>query len=1478
MDETTDLLGPGDGLTIAGFDNARKQPVNKSSYAQDMNRDMQRLEQQFFTPPKQTLSQRLHPDVSPGVQYYDPGQVDRYAAQENFNPFGFNPDDPYNNQRFAEQETFSTALSKGFDSFSTKFGNTFTDYWKSYGRMGDALLHMDWDLMKPDEATQIEQYYNDQLDADKNYVFQMPEDEDSIFSKRTMSEFIGNSGFALGTFAGMGIEIAADIAIEAASFGAATPAVAASVAGITAKLGQIAKGFQMGNRTVEEISAGAKIISKMDEAAKVANASSSAMRRGISETFNVFSGNLLNIGKSKNFAELSANMLKSTPLLGTGVRYGERVGAAIKAGASTPYLLGMGAQGVRRVAQELNMSATEASFEAVTSYGDTLNKMVEQYRADHDGESPDAIEFEKMRSLSMDASASNYTTNMAVLMATNQLQFGNLFNKFTPANKAMREIMEEAADDVLKVETQGLTKLYKKGFAGAYGVTGQIARDFGKKEAAYQFGKAFVKDAARFELSEGLQENLQETTAAGWRDYYAGKYNGTEYSMNQAFGKGFNEQFSKQGLKTFLMGALTGSVIRLPTAAAQRSFAMMSDKVVANQYKSNPEANPVERAKQQIQQDLDTMNTLFKQVSEGRFSQKVFNFNNQVSASQDMAEAAAKGLKYEFENASENALLSSVSAANRTNSIGALQQAIKNMGETMTPEDFEASFGVKLEDTKYATPKEFADNVAKDIKTYSDNIDGIRRKVGALADPYIYEQGSKSQFVASMLRNTQEDAIQLLALNSIKGSMAAERSKSIANDIMSIPGMSTSADYSLRALTTPMFLEGEKGNIVGELRVLSEQLELEGIDAESKAALKEEIKHKQEELALLNKWESYWAKGKDDNGNDIPGGLKDVFVGKTIAKKQTVTDENDEVIDEVEESFNPIDEEVVETFRQLMNIKNKQAGINTPISETAMREGFNKIHDYIRLNKDTRDYMRSVDVLTNPENYKHALTRMADGNFKMRLIVHVDGIGIMLANRTQEFADSLELDEAQTNDVYQTIATAVVTSESYNNLLMLVSNPEMGLQNSDYAISLLDKLNDVITSTLTELTIKYAPVDFTSDISDEEMKTAKETGELDVVRRNIIVNKLSNNEELGKNEQEAYTLFKEEIDSEVARLKEVLGENEEVPMDETTHPAETPKAPTEYEEEFQEGEVESDSQSTDPASVMLLFQDLQAGKPLESFTPVQQYILTSPDFAHYADLEVTPIEGEEEAAPEVEQPAPASDTTDVGDGSQDATAMLQQLMGITPTPVQEEPFAVVADGVTGFVVQDRDEIVVDKDAPSATEDEAQEKANGLNAARQNMDFAKAFIAARVAAADLDPQNVIIMHDRAMVSMKLFNVTHKTAYTTLEEYNKTADGARLLAAIRESVATGKPITYNKKQPIVISSAENQPVLFNTTTSNKGSAINLDSLTQLDARIQKIKREALQDKDKNVNFVDESNLIGEVTELSIIEQLQKISSCF
>lgn len=1124
---------------------------------QQLNAESEQQRQLASAPP--SFGERLRAPVGPTEFTYTPSQsVDPYRYQKGFENEFFNPLDSTNYQKFADRETFGSALSKGFDSFKHKFGNTFVDYWKGYGRMADALVHMDWDRMKPDEETLATQYYQDQLEMNRNFVFEQPENEDSIFNKRTMSEFIGNAGFALGTFAGLGIEIAADIAVTAlsggagaVSFGATAARLAAREAASTAArsgykfadaLADVAKGFSYGNKSVDELSAAAKVANKIDEAAAIGNATRTAARDAMSETFTIFSNNFFNIAKSKNLTEMGANLLKGTPLLGTAIRSGEKLAAASRAGANTGQLIGVGLQGLRRVAQELNMSGTEASFEAVTSYGDTLDKMVKQYHADNQGAAPNAQEFETMRSLALEASSANYNTNMALLLATNKLQFGNLFNRFIPANKFMTEAVENA---MVINSKAGRGLIDTSGFFGSYGVLGKVAKEFGKKEAAWQFSKAFAKDFARFELSEGLQENLQETSAAAWRDYYAGQFNGLETSLENAFGKGLSEQFTKQGLKTFLMGAFTGSLIRVPTALASKSLEAANRAVINREYAKNPEANPLKRAEAQFKKDLEVQNALFKQAKEGKFKDKVFNFVAQIDAAQEQSEAAAKGLRYEFENGRDNALLAAVASAQRTNSIGVLQKAVADMGKDMSAEEFEKSFGIKLEDTKYNSASEFSQAVAKDIKKYADVIDGLRTKFkSSIADPTRFAAGSRNQYVAMIMRSAQEDAIQVIAMNAIKGDMAANRAKQVAEELLSVPGLSSSADFALRTLTNAITLEAEIKTVYAETKVLQENLQAEGLDPETKAQLKQQLANKLEEQKLLKKWEGYWEMretviGLDKNDNEVKRArIADVFIGKVIDKKQTITDENGNEVETVDRTYDPTDSEVIETFRQLMNIKNKQAGNATELSEESMRDGFQKIYDYIRLERDTKDYMRSMDALMNPDNYRRMVERMTDGKFKFNIIVHIQKIMNDVEINADELIDQLGItNEADALSVILGLSSVVINSENYKNLSAIVSNPDASVEMEDYAFKLYDAIVEELAKKEAEIRLKFAPREYNNDITQEDYDEIIATGELESVIKFLIADKLSRGVALSEREGKVYQIHKEAIDKEVIKTE-----------------------------------------------------------------------------------------------------------------------------------------------------------------------------------------------------------------------------------------------------------------------------------------------------------------------------------------------------
>ena len=1451
---------------------------------------------------RMSLSERLNkPDVDVKMTYVPDSSVEPFRYQEGFEGSLFNPLDTTNQQKYANKETFGSALSKGFDSFGYKFGNTFVDYWKGYGRMADALVSMDWDKMRPDETTLAEQYYKDQIEMKKNFVFEQPEDEDSIFSKRTMSEFIGNAGFALGTFAGIGIEIAADIAITAATGGSGAVTFGATAGRLAAKegaeaavksavktganfadtLADIGKGFSYGNRSADELSAASKIIKQMDTAAAVANPTRESARSIISNTFGVFSGSLFNLKNSKNAGEFATNLMKNTPLLGTGIRHAEKLAIASSAGATTGQLIGIGAQGIRRVAQELNMASTEAGFEAVSTYGDTLDKITQQYMTDNDGAIPTATEYEEMRKLAVKASSSNYNTNLGLLLATNKLQFGNLFNRFLPASKLTANVI----DDVLLVEGKLGTKQYIKGKLGTYGLLPQIAKDLGRKQAGFQFAKAFGKDFLTFEFSEGLQENLQEMSGSAWKNYYAGKFNGTQMALGEAFGEGFSEQFSKQGLKTFLMGALTGSVIRIPTAIATKSLDAANRAVVDRQYKSDPQSNPVKKAEEQLKSDVAVFNNAteftntIKRGDKSTMSSKLFNFAEQMDAAQEQTSAAQQGLKYEFENGKDNALLAAVASAQRTNSIDALYRSIKEMGVDMNAEEFEKSFGIKLADTKYSTPQEFSETVARDVKRYADTMEGLRTKLkNILVDPTIYNPDSREFFIAASTRSAQEEAIEFIGMNAAKGEMTAERAKKVADEILSVSALGASSSFAVKTLTDADIAFSEIGNARGDLRVLKGSLEAGDLDAETTKQLKEQISSKEEEIKLLEKWygffedrESLLQEAIEKTTGEKPqetkkqkGKIQYAFKGKSVKKTyyvkkvpSTVTDKKGNLVDDGSQIiFDPKDEEVIDTFRKILNLKNKQAGIKTEISEQNIREVFDKVYDYMRLNSDTRDYMESVDRLMNPESLRYTVGRIADGKFKYNLISQLDPLMGKLIKHADSIINELNIVNNQDReDIYEQFAK-IFDSETFKNLAIFAADPSTGIQNQDYAIKLVENLDKEILKISTNIFTKYTKGAI--ELTQEDYDKIIETGTINDMQAILIASKLSAKQTLTEIEEKVYKIHKETIDNELSPVTE----------DQNPSTAEvTPVSETITEEQIPligpDGEVVVEA----PTGILSVKELALAQYQAEYDSKEQSASL---EFLELLDNKI------QELTAEIERDKSFQTTTPV-------ETVVTPSENIDEESIEEEveeqitPFVVTGNPQEGFDVVDRSKIPVNSDK-FESEQEAEKQVVSLNSTSEDLEFVRELLKSDIDISNIEKYDE--MFEKARASLKTNNSRSTEKSNTLREYYKTAKGKRLLDAIKESVITGQPVKYRaKKASPVTPTNVTQPVLFETPSSGKSATLTLSSLQKLNAKIKEIREQGLKDPNKMSKFVEKGNLAGAVvTETSILSKLQEISSCF
>jgi hypothetical protein len=541
--------------------------------------------------------------------------------------------------------------------------------------------------------------------------------------------------------------------------------------------------------------------------------------------------------------------------------------------------------------------------------------------------------------------------------------------------------------------------------------------------------------------------------------------------------------------------------------------------------------------------------------------------------------------------------------------------------------------------------------------------------------------------------------------------------------------------------------------------------------------------------------------------------------------------------------------ELIDTFRKLINLKNKQAGNKTEVSEQTLRESFEKIYDYMRLDTDTRDYMRSVDTLMNPENFQVALLRMTNGKFKFSVITYTEGVIRQTTSIAAKYALESGLSPETAAEFTMKVVENVTNSESYKNLLALAIDPNLGIDNQDYAIKLQTEIQELTVSGLRDVISEYKSEGF-DDITTQELDEIFAEGSLEYlsIRRISIVDKLVKGETLLPNEKKVYEKFKEELDKQAAEektRKANLATEEEavenIPVVGPDGEIISPEAPVE-ETTIEEVPVEEVPEVT-PDNIVIVVDENgnetieEVGTEIETLTPIEQ-------------------------PPVVQEPGEGIDSSD----------QLSRMLGLTPE--REEAFEVEATEDGAINIVDRNNNIVNPE-PFVNEEKAQEQADSLNVTRANTDFVQKFIGPMLQDPS-DTSKIVEMEQRGSRSMSRYNSRNNTEFKTLEEYYATPKGRELLEAIRESVLTGKPVKYSKPKAVVTTlQVEDQPTLFSTTTTPSTSAsLTLESLKLLNSKVEEFKAQLKDNSEKSSKFVNE----GTVSESSIIEELQKITSCF
>lgn len=345
-------------------------------------------------------------------------------------------------------------------------------------------------------------------------------------------------------------------------------------------------------------------------------------------------------------------------------------------------------------------SRTEAAVEARDAYRQVRESLVQQYRQKNNGLDPEGPALDEIESYATDAMNARFGINMALLTASNAIQFGSLFKSFTNSAKGVPGTLERSLDDAGKLGlVEGSLDIFEK-----KAVTGLAPKVWDA-----------IKPTVRNIFTEGVyEEGGQYAAEKGVYDYYTRKYKDlsnpnyketwdTTNEMIRATNEGLAAQFgSTEGLQNMLIGGITSLI----TGAATNKI----EKV---------------RGAQTDDEKLQTaVNILNRHKLTGVLKDQYENTINSANIAKEMEEAAKSGNVFRYKNLKHNQFFTYVMSRIPSDMHDVTVEQLK-MLKDLDKDQFEKTFGMSFEESNRKTVNDYVDGLiikADQIKKSYDSV------------------------------------------------------------------------------------------------------------------------------------------------------------------------------------------------------------------------------------------------------------------------------------------------------------------------------------------------------------------------------------------------------------------------------------------------------------------------------------------------------------------------------------------------------------------------------------------------------------------------------------------------------------------------------------------------------------------------------------------------------------------------------------
>ena len=710
----------------------------------------------------------------------------RFAESDKLKQLGF---DPYlggkesdgkfysaNELKYQQAQTWGDVMKNAMGQFGGLAWNSFKSAAVSDGRFISALFNSDsWksnmDFVQATEGTPeqlLEQDKELKNIMNKYAIYNSPETDNSVLNKEMAGNLIGQFGFTVGTG---GYILGQNLLFSGILSGVNSFKKGRDLA----KIGKLMETLNTTGKGLEAETIYANY-EKSKDAAKALKELTA----------------LNDIGKNRNLMESIFTGMKN---LVPGYEAVNDSRLALNAGATFNEAIGAGLPGFIKSYTMFNAARAEAGMEAAGTYGEMYMGLIDEYERKN-GKLPVGQDLQRIKDAAYGASTDNFIVNTGLLMTANSIEFGALMSKFKPAKRLMREAAENANAEEAKAmfgisgkalrdigETkagQYGTKFYETGRFGAMSKLNTIRKDFGLGTALYEGAKSWGKGAAKFELTEGLQEILQETSNKTISDYYTNLYDANKKIDGSAltdittanWKEGLGEQMNMQGWKTFLMGATTGLFLS-PISAG-----IMYGREKALGATNKEYGEMMKKRKATIDENIAISNQWYGNVF-NNLREHVAAFKTSTHAAKTMMEALGENDKYVFLNSQDDVLTKAAAVAFKTGNGEHFVNSIRALGDgRMTDEEFREAFGIP--DTGTGKPfnaKVYVDEIANKIENYYSTMSNIKDQFADRIMPAL-ENNPQSVFYNNVQKKAFDEVSELIATLSYHANSVNQRAVS----------------------------------------------------------------------------------------------------------------------------------------------------------------------------------------------------------------------------------------------------------------------------------------------------------------------------------------------------------------------------------------------------------------------------------------------------------------------------------------------------------------------------------------------------------------------------------------------------------------------------------------------------------------------------------------------------------------------------